>query len=417
MISLKKIYSSIDIGTDTIKLVVCELYNNRLNLLAASSIKSRGIKKGLIVDPNEAALSIKEAFDEVESMLGIKIKQVIANIPAYFAEYNIIKSQIELEDDYTVTGDDIVRVLDEAMESQNEVNREVVNLLPIDFTLDEGQKVKDPKGLKTRTLWARSIVATAPKKSVYSVVGILNNLGIDIADISFGSVGDIYTFKNQSIDTKVGCILNIGHETTTISLYNKGVAVKSSVICMGSKNITNDLAYMYKIDIDEANKVKEKFAFAHKKFASSSENYETVDEYGNVVVINQLEASEIVMARINEILELSNKEINSLTSHKIEYIIVTGGMSNMPHFETCLSEHFKEIAYIGNITIMGIRNNKYSVALGNILCFVSKLNLKGVKATMVEKQSGEEIGVPTKNSTNISSESMISKVFGYFFGQ
>jgi hypothetical protein len=123
------------------------------------------------------------------------------------------------------------------------------------------------------------------------------------------------------------------------------------------------------------------------------------------------------MARINEILELADKEINSLTSHKIEYIIVTGGTSNMQHFEYCLGEHFKEIAYVGNITIMGIRNNKYSVALGNIICFVSKLKLKGVKATMVEKQSGEEIGIPSKNSINISSESMISKVFGYFFGQ
>ena len=415
MIVLKRIYSSIDLGTDTIKLVVCELFNNRLNLLAVSSVKSKGIKKGLIVDPKEATLSIKQAFDEVESMLGIKIKQVIANIPAYFAEYNIIKSKIELDNENIITGEEIVKVLDEAMDSQNEVNREMVNLLPIDFTLDNEPKIKDPKGLKGNVLWARSIMATAPKKSVYSVVGILNNMGIDIADISFGSVGDIYTFKNPSIDTKIGCILNIGHETTTISLYNKGVTVKSSVICMGSKNITNDLAYMYKIGIDEANMVKENFALAHKKYASSSENYELVDEYGGIVKINQLEASEIVMARINEILDLANKEINSLTSHKIEYIIVTGGMSNMPHFEYCLSEHFKEIAYVGNINVMGIRNNKYSVALGNILYFVNKLNLKGVKATMVEKQAGEEIGIPSKNG--VSNESKISKVFGYFFGQ
>lgn len=416
---MKKIYSSIDIGTDTIKLVVCELYNNRLNLLAASSVKSKGIKKGLIVDPKEAEISIRQAFNEVEAMLGIKIKQVIANIPAYFAEYNIVRTRIDISsEDGIITGEDIVKVLDESMEQYDDPDREVVNLLPIDFGLDNQRIVKDPKGLKSSILESKSIMATAPKKSVYSVVGILNNMGIDIADISFGPVGDIYTFKNPSLDTKVGCILNIGHETTTISLYNKGVAVKSSVICMGSKNITNDLAYMYKIGIEEANKLKEKFALAHKKYASSSEYYEVLDEEtNNIIKINQLEASEIVMARINEILELSDKEINSLTSHKIEYIIVTGGMSNMPHFEYCLSEHFKDVAYVGNITIMGIRNNKYSVALGNILCFVNKLNLKGVKATMVEKQSGEEIGVPSKNSISISSESMISKVFGYFFGQ
>ena len=415
---MKRIYSSIDIGTDTIKLVVCELYNNRLNLLAASSIKSKGIKKGLIVNVSEAKESIKKCFDEVESMLGIKIKQVIASIPAYFAEYNIVKSRIDIDNiDNVITGSDIVKVLDEQMNMKEEVNKEIVNLLPIDFTLDNNSKVKDPKNLVSTTLEARSIMATSPSKCVYSVVGILNSLGIDIADISFGTVGDIYTFNNPSLENKVGCILNMGHETTTISLYNKGVVVKSSVICMGSKNITNDLAYMYKLDIDSANKIKENFSLAHRKYASSSEYYETLDLDNNIIKINQLEASQVVMARINEILDLVSKEINTLTSHKIEYIIVTGGMSNIPHFEYCLNEHFRGVAYIGNIMVMGIRNNKYSVALGNILYFISKLNLKGVKATMVEKNLSDEIGVASKNSVSESSESMMSKVFGYFFGQ
>ena len=47
---MKNIYTSIDIGSDTIKVVTCELYHNKLNLLAASSVKSKGIKKGLIID-------------------------------------------------------------------------------------------------------------------------------------------------------------------------------------------------------------------------------------------------------------------------------------------------------------------------------------------------------------------------------
>lgn len=415
---MKRIYSSIDIGTDTIKLVVCELYNNRLNLLAASSVKSKGIKKGLIVNPNEATISIKKVFDDVEAMLGIKIKQVIASIPSYFAEFNIIKGKININEEEIITGNEIVEVLDNAMGSRNEVNREMVNILPIDFTLDGKTGIKDPKGLKGNILEVRAIMATAPSKMVYSIVGILNNLGIDIVDISFGSVGDIYTFNNSSLQDKIGCVINIGHETTTISLYNKGTIVKSSIICMGSKNITNDLAYMYKIDIDQAEKVKQKLALAHKKYASSSEYMDIVsNEYDSIMRINQLEASEVVMARINEILELSNKEINSLTSHEIEYIIITGGISNMPHFEYCIDDYFKNVAFIGNITIMGIRNNKYSSALGNILYFISKLELKGVKATMVEKQTSDEIGIPTKNGISISRESMIGKVFGYFFGQ
>lgn len=414
---MKHIYSSIDIGTDTIKLVVCELYNSRLNLLAASSVKSRGIKKGLIVDPELATISIRQAFDDVESMLGVRIKKVIANIPSYFAEYTVVKGSIEIEnEEQIITGDDVVKLLNKVMEEKTLEDREMVNILPIDFTAN-GKTVKDPKGLKAKELSVRAVLATAPAKSVYSVVGILNNMGIDIVDISFGSVGDIYTFGNSEWNSKVGCILNIGHETTTISLYNKGIVVKSSIICMGSKNITNDLSYMYKIDEKEATRLKERFALAHKKYANANEYFELEKEdYNQKFKVNQLEVSQIVMARIGEILELANKEINSLTSHKIEYIIITGGISNMPHLEYCLKDYFKDIACIGNVKTMGIRNNKYSVALGNIVYYVNKLSLKGTTGSMIDSKSSEQISSVDKG-INISSDSMIGKVFGYFFGQ
>ena len=55
---MKHIYTSLDIGSDTIKIVVCELHQNKLNLLAASSFKSKGIKKGLITDVELATESI-----------------------------------------------------------------------------------------------------------------------------------------------------------------------------------------------------------------------------------------------------------------------------------------------------------------------------------------------------------------------
>lgn len=413
---MKHIYSSIDISTDTIKLIVCELYNNRLNLLAASSVKSKGIKKGLIVDPNEATISIRQAFDEVESMLGVKINQVITTVPSYFTEYNVIKGQIEItNEDNMVTGDDIVNVLDKAMDSKKEVNRAMVNILPIDFIVDDNERVKDPKGLTGRILSTRAVMATVPIKNIYSVVGLLNNMGIEVADISLGSVGDIYAFKNKELDGKIGCVINIGHETTTISLYNKGVPVKSSIICMGSKNVTNDLAYMYKIDVAEANKVKEKFTLAHKKHANVNDFYGvTLPEYNEILKINQYEASEIVMARINEILELANKEIKTLTSHEIEYIILTGGISNMAHFEYCLEDNFGSLATIGEIKTMGIRNNKYSSALGNIIYFINKLRLKGIDTTMVGAKASEQISTPHKGNTNVS---ILGKVFGYFMEQ
>ena len=94
---MRHIYSCIDIGSDSVKIVVCELYHERYNLLATATIKSKGIKKGLITDVNEAKNCVKKGFEQVESMLGFKIKKVIAIIPSYFAEFTMIKGEIDIK--------------------------------------------------------------------------------------------------------------------------------------------------------------------------------------------------------------------------------------------------------------------------------------------------------------------------------
>ena len=84
---MKNIYTSVDIGSDTIKVVVCELLNNKLNLLAASSVKSKGIKKGLITSFEDAQNSLKLAVSKIKDMLGTNIEHAIVSVPSYFAEY------------------------------------------------------------------------------------------------------------------------------------------------------------------------------------------------------------------------------------------------------------------------------------------------------------------------------------------
>lgn len=412
---MKHIYTSIDIGTDTIKIVVCELFNNKLNLLAASSTKSEGIKKGLITDVYEATESLKKALNEVEQMLGISIKKVIVSIPSYFSEFNMIKGTIDLNDDEEITEREVTEIMQTAAANQLASNQEMVTILPIDFSLDEQTGIKDPKGLLGSVLGLRAIMATTPKKNVYSVVSLLENVGLEVVDISFNSIGDIYALKNKEIDNQIGAIVNIGYETTTVSLYNKGIIVKNSIIGRGSKNIDHDISYIYKISLKEASRLKERFAVAHKKHASVNENYEIEDKTGNNIKINQFEISEIVMSRIEEILTLAKKEINSLTKCRVDYILITGGTSSMEAFKAIAFEVIGNIAHVGTVRLIGIRNNKYSSALGNIIYFIQKLKLKGKDYTMVSESDMETLSSNKKGLINISNDSMLGKVFGYFF--
>ena len=401
---MRHIYTSIDIGSDTIKLIVCELYKNKLNLLAASSVKSKGIKKGLITDVEAASSSVRKAFNEIEDMLGITVKKVIASVPSYFSEFTMVKGEIQIKN--------------ESSQATGNLNadKEMVTIIPIDFAVD-GNRLKEPKGVTGAKLEVRAIMVTTPKKNVYSVVSLLEGIGVEVVDITLNSIGDIYSFKTKDIDEKIGAVVNIGSETTSVSLYNKGIVIKNSIIGLGGQNIDNDLAYMYKIDLKEVVKLKEKFVSAHKMYANPNECLELTNTDGEKIVIQQLEASEIVMSRIEEILTLARKEISILTEKPIEYVIVTGGVSSSTHFEQVAKEIFGKGVQIGNVKLLGIRNNRYSAVVGNIVYFIHKLKLKGREYTMISENDMDLLSSNKRNVINISNETMLGKVFGYFFGE
>ncbi len=414
---MKHIYTSLDIGSNSIKIVVCELYRNKLNLLASTSFKSKGIKKGLITDVELATSSVKGAIQQIEEMIGIKIKKVIASVPSFNAEYSVIKGNIKIQnDDKIVTSDDVIKVLEIAARSVNFNSRELVTILPVDYSLDDKAFIKNPKGLRGVNLGCRAVLVSTPKKNVYSVIGLLENMGIEVVDISLNNIGDLYAFNNKEIDDKVVAIVNIGHEITNVSLYNKSVLVKSSIINMGGKNIDSDISYMYKIDIPTATKLKLKFALAHKKNASVNDIIEVKSAYDDHLKINQFEISEIVMSRLLELLEEVKKEINVLTSRKIDYIIITGGTSNMPNFEYVVNDVFGENSNIGNVKMLGIRDNMYSSCIGNIVYFISKLKLKNKDYSMISDDEVYEMTFLTSKKNN-TSDSMLWKIFGFFFSE
>lgn len=414
---MKHIYTSLDIGSDTIKVVVCELYQNKLNLLAASSFKSKGIKKGLITDVELATESIKSAFREVEDMLGIKIKKVIASIPSFNAEYSVVKSNIKIKnDDSVVTSDDIIKALEVAIKANSYTLREMVTVLPVDYSLDDKAFIKNPKGMRGSNLGCRAVLVTTPKKNVYSVISLLENIGIEVVDISLNNIGDLYSFNNRNFEDKTGAIINIGYDITSVSLYNKSILVKSSIINMGGKNIDNDISYMYKLDIPTAHDLKMKFALAHKKNASVNDIVEVKSAYDNNLKINQYEISEVVMSRLEEILNEAKKEINLLTSKKIDYIIITGGTSNMSDIEYVVNDVFGENANIGNVKMLGIRDNMYSSSIGNIVYFISKLKLKNKDYSMVSDNEVYQMASTTSKKLS-TSDSMLGKIFGFFFSE
>ena len=415
---MKNVYASIDIGSVAIKIVVCELYNNKLNLLATSSVKSRGIKKGLIINAEEAKETIMEALNDIEKMLGIKIRKIIASIPANNATFTLIKGESEItSDSRIVTSCDVVNTLQDAISKKQSKLLEVVTVIPIDFKLDERIHITNPLKQKGKKLEAKAILVEAPKKNIKSVLTVLKSCGLEVVDIVINSIGVMSALSNDDTKSKIGSIINIGAETTNVSIYNKGVLISNSILNVGGSLIDDFISSTYKISKDQAIRLKTRFIVSNPKYASRNEFMEVETKYLKKLKINQLEISKQVSKKYLEILELSIKDLNNNASKNLDYIMFTGGVTNAFHFDTLIKDKLGKIASVAKVKIVGLRNNQNSSSVGNIIFYINKMKLKGQITSMISSEDHEDLSSVKKNTANISSDSMLNNVVSYFFGE
>ena len=411
---MRKIIASLDIGSHTIKLVVGEIVKNRLNVLACVDTPARGIKKGFIVNPESALEALKDVFKKGEEQIGLNITKTIVSIPAYLLDCFLSEGYASVSsDEKVITGKDIVKVLQSTVYKKVPENREIVAIQPTKFLIDDNVVTESPLNMHGEKLKVKAVVATVPKKNVEPIVKCLETIGVEVIDLTVGSIGDYYEFKNSDMDESVGAIINLGASKTNVAIFNKGILTSSEIIDMGGDNIDYDIGYVYKLRRKDAMYIKESIALADKNMAQPSESVVLDDKNGEKIKINQFDASEVVISRLEEILNLAKKQINLLTKKEISYIIVTGGVSETAEFKNILDEVIKN-ATIGNVNELGARNNKYSTALGLIKYYDSRMRLRNRDFSIFSIEEQEELsGVHKK--VNISENSILGKIFGYFF--
>lgn len=411
---MKKIYTAIDIGSDTIKFVVGEYYKDKVNILASHEEKAKGIRKGLIVDPNLAINSIKDGIKELNNSLGINIKKVIVNIPDYNAKFMFVTGEVDIiDEDELITTDDVNKVIKTCVYAKLAQEYELITVVPLTFLIDDSPE-KEPVGKTGKKLGIKGISISAPKKNIYSVLSVIEGAGLEVVDITISGLGDYFEVRNNILDKKVGAIINLGHETTNVSVYNKGKLMNTETIQLGGTNIDKDLAYMFNINIFDARTIKEKFASSHKRFIALNDVYEVKNTAGEIIKLNQIEVTEIVMDRLAEILELARKQILLLTKQNISYIVITGGLTEIRAFKNLVYEILGKDVIIFNEDTLGIRDNKYITSIGMIKYFIDKMETRGREYTMLEKE--EEDLLINPNNKNKRDKIAISKIFGSFIG-
>ncbi len=412
---MRKIMSSLDIGYASIKFIVAEMNKKKLYVLTSCIVNNDAIKKDMTIDYDILEATIKKILSDTKEKLGIEIKKTLLTIPSDSASFTINKAKIDIKnEDNLVTTDDMIKVVNLSGKNVVQDNMELVNITPLYYTLDDSSKTDKPVNTFSKTLEVQSIITSSRKDDVYKYLRVLDNLGVSVVDISYDIVGNYYALKNDDMDTTCGVIIDIGYLSTSVSIYNKGVLVNTLKIKVGSLNVLKDISYVYKIPLSSAKEVYKKLGLGSSKNASNLEKMELKDNNGDKLIINQVNLSEIIESRVNEILSMAKKQINTLTKRQISYIICTGGIANIGDFDLNVLEIFGKNARVGYINTIGIRDTRYASTLGLIKWYDYNAKLKNYDYSILSLEEQEEFS-KEESEAKASSNSIIGKVFDYFF--
>ena len=409
---MRKVYSCVDIGSHSIKIVVVEEMNNKFFVLSKTIQKSKGVRRGKIIDVDLTVQSLKIAFDKIENELGIKIDNVLCVVPSENREIETSVGEIEVKNEI-IDNEDISSVLQKAVFNKVSENEFLVSNIPVLYSVDDKENIKDVLGINGKKLRVKTVYTKIPKSNVVPFFDVFKKLNKNIIDVSLGIVGDYYMSKDKNLDKTTTAVINIGYESTEIGIFNKGIMIKNDNIDAGSRFVDKDISYVYDLERKKCRFLKEAFAVSNTRYADVNDITYIEDRSGKTISINQLEISEIVEARLRDILKLAKKQINILTNKEIRYIIVTGGITEIAGFQYLVENVFGYSASTLVINELGVRSNLYSSSLGTIKYFSDKMIARNKDYSMINENN---LDIMTKKYRKTTSENGKVNILNIFTG-
>ena len=138
---MSSIYTGIELGTDSIKIVVLEKINEQYHVLSSVCSESAGIRNSHVYDIKAASVAVKKAVKSASEMLGAKITKAIVCVPPTHCNMDIVNGCVDVINS-KITGEDVCNVLNEALKDQDFSEFELVTAIPISFTVDEEENIK-----------------------------------------------------------------------------------------------------------------------------------------------------------------------------------------------------------------------------------------------------------------------------------
>lgn len=319
----------IDIGTSKVSSVIAEINNfNQLEIIATAECKCFGMKKSKITDEEEIASAIAKTISEVEAQSNIKINSAYVTIPGKYVQ--IVQNSIvkEAKDRFAgITSKDLNSAMLQIRDIDIPEDEVIVDIIVNKFILDNGRVVEDPVGALSSTVTVSAQIILADKNYVRQITNIFKKANIEVD----GIIPNVLAQRSLILDVNElndnVMILDIGAGNTDIGIFNGSNFIYTNTIPLGGDSITSDIAQVFYISEEEAERLKKQYALALKSFIDNDTdillNTYQGDERNKTIKSSEL--IEVIEARIEEIFSLINKQITALgIKQNINNVILTG---------------------------------------------------------------------------------------------
>ena len=367
----RDILVGMDIGSSNIRVIVGEVATDgAINIIGVGTSPSEGIKKGIIIDLEQTVESISKAAAEAERMVGATIDA--ANVGIVGAHVNLFNSRgvvAVARDDKEITGQDVERVLQAARVIALPQDREIIDVIPREFIIDDYDGIRDPVGMLGVRLEVEAMVITGSMTSLRNLMRCVNMAGYAVNNLILNSLanGEICLTRDEK---ELGVFLiDLGGGTTEISLFKGGALQDLAVLPVGGDHITNDLAVGLRTTFELAERLKVEKGVALEQLASSERDIEIEGISGRERrFVSTADLFAFIEPRVMEIMNLCKKEMERMGYNQMPPggVVLTGGVSLMKGISELAEDVLNCSVRIAQPAYLGVRSPIYSTAVGLI---------------------------------------------------
>ncbi|PAF53227.1 cell division protein FtsA [Helicobacter sp. 13S00482-2] len=329
----------VDIGSSKICSIIAEIRDGIPQIIGSGIQKSLGVKKGVIVNIEQASKSVKSSIMDAKRMAGVdNINKAIISISGAYTKsinssgvINIPGSEISIKE--------IGRVLETALYNASIPSEyEVIHVLPYKFKLDDQDFIEDPMGMSGTRLEVFVHIVTAQRTSLENLKKTVRLAGVEIENVVLASyASSIAVLDDDEKEMGVACI-DIGGNTCELMIYDGNSMKYNDFLGVGSHHITSDLAIVLNTYVSAAEAVKINYGnLSPISDENSSQMIEVpaIGEGDNKHRVLLETVQKVIHSRVVETLSILIKSINrsGLKDQLGAGVVLTGGMTNMTGIE------------------------------------------------------------------------------------